>query len=285
MNYNHGPKNIEAHCRFMANPSVGRMFSFANGRGFLFFFLHCTYAIPAGFAYYSPKMYRYYKEMLEKVLKHHPELERLCVRTPGPGTTGEGDSGAVGQDERGSNGERDGCSRHRVRNTGTCARAHNGGGGGGRAPGIWATSSANHGPQAAAYLHNNSGNLAHRWCAIQALGDYDPKKGGHLILLQLGLIVEFPPGSTVLIPLLTVTHGNLPIAPHEKRASLVHFTPGGLFRWVEYGFHTEGSFKAEDRKGFDAIWAERTTVCLDGVMDMFSKVYELEKDRIDVFGT
>jgi hypothetical protein len=54
---------------------------------------------------------------------------------------------------------------------------------------------------------------------------------------------------------------------------------------VEYGFRTEGSFKAEDREGFDAIWAERTTVCLDRAMDMFSKVYELEKDRVDVFGT
>jgi hypothetical protein len=134
-------------------------------------------------------------------------------------------------------------------------------------------------------LHNDSGNLAHGWCAIQALGDYDPKKGGHFVLLQLGLIVEFPPGSMVLIPSSTVTYGNLPIALHEKCALLVHFTPGGLFRWVEYGFRMEGSFKAEGRKGFNGIWAERTTVHLDWVMDMFSKVYKLEKDCIDVFST
>jgi hypothetical protein len=38
MNYNHGPKNMEAHRCFMANPSVARMFSFANGRVFLFAF-------------------------------------------------------------------------------------------------------------------------------------------------------------------------------------------------------------------------------------------------------
>jgi hypothetical protein len=216
-------------------------------------------------------MYQYYKETLEKVLKHHSKLEQLCVPASDSDATGaaENAGGVVGQD---------GCGRN-------CGHTRNGGGGGGQAPGIWATSSANHGPQAVAYLHNNSGNLAHGWCAIQALGDYNPKKGEHLALLQLGLIVEFPPGSTVLIPSSTVTHGNLPIAPHERRTSLVHFTPGGLFRWVEYSFHTEGNFKAEDHEGFNAIWAKRIAVHLDWAMDMFSKVQELEKDRADVFGT
>lgn len=36
-------------------------------------------------------------------------------------------------------------------------------------------------------------------CAITTLSDYDPKAGGHLVLWDLKLVIEFPPGSTILI--------------------------------------------------------------------------------------
>ncbi|KIP01616.1 hypothetical protein PHLGIDRAFT_43488, partial [Phlebiopsis gigantea 11061_1 CR5-6] len=80
------------------------------------------------------------------------------------------------------------------------------------------------------------------WCAIQSLDDFDSIKGGHLVLQQMDIVVGFPPGSTVLIPSAIVTHGNTPTQEHERRSSLVSYTSGGLFRWVEYGHRTRKQF-------------------------------------------
>ncbi len=79
-------------------------------------------------------------------------------------------------------------------------------------------------------------NLAYGWCAIQALGNFDPKKGGHIVLWELRLVVEFPPGALILIPSATITHSNTPVAEGESRSSFTQYMPGGLFRWVDYGY-------------------------------------------------
>ncbi|KAJ7624191.1 hypothetical protein B0H17DRAFT_1151319 [Mycena rosella] len=49
------------------------------------------------------------------------------------------------------------------------------------------------------------------WCSITALGDFDPNKGGHLILWDLRLAIRFPPGSTILIPSALLHHSNVAI--------------------------------------------------------------------------
>ncbi|KAJ3730736.1 hypothetical protein C8R42DRAFT_637406 [Lentinula raphanica] len=71
--------------------------------------------------------------------------------------------------------------------------------------------SFNSGPACVSWPHTDNYNLAFGWCAITALGKFDPDIGGHLILWDLGLIVRFPPGSTILIPSALLTHSNLPI--------------------------------------------------------------------------
>jgi len=59
--------------------------------------------------------------------------------------------------------------------------------------------------------HLDFTNLPFELSVIIAMGDYDPKMMRHLILWECGLIVEFPPGSTVLIPSAIITHSNSPI--------------------------------------------------------------------------
>ena len=56
-------------------------------------------------------------------------------------------------------------------------------------------------------------------CHIRSGGEYDHKRGSHLILFNLKLIVEFLSGSDVIIPSSTVTHGNTPIQLGESRMS------------------------------------------------------------------
>lgn len=95
----------------------------------------------------------------------------------------------------------------------------------------------NLGPKTVILDHTDKGNTAYGLSAITALGQYDPKLGGHLILFNLNLVISFPPGSTILIPSGVFRHGNTPIEGQNAcRMSLTRYCAGGLFRWVQYGF-------------------------------------------------
>jgi hypothetical protein len=77
---------------------------------------------------------------------------------------------------------------------------------------------------------------------VTALGAFDPKRGGHLILWDCHLVIEFPPGSTILLPSAILAHSNVAVSSHETRYSFTQYTAGGLFRWVEQGFQKTKDF-------------------------------------------
>ncbi|KAK7047528.1 hypothetical protein VNI00_006294 [Paramarasmius palmivorus] len=108
---------------------------------------------------------------------------------------------------------------------------------------IFAAFTVNFGPTTVCYPHRDIKNLAFGWCAITALGDYDWTKGGHLVLWDLKLIIEFPPGTTIFIPSALVCHLNTKVSPHERRYSFAMYSAGGLFRWVEHGYQAEQNYK------------------------------------------
>lgn len=99
----------------------------------------------------------------------------------------------------------------------------------------FAAATWNLGPQTATFTHRDKRNSAGGWCAITALGDFNPDEGGHLVLDDLGLVIRFPPGSTVLIPSAVLAHSNVPVPAGQRRYSLTQYTAGGLMRWCEYG--------------------------------------------------
>ncbi|KAJ7017226.1 hypothetical protein C8F04DRAFT_1279802 [Mycena alexandri] len=109
---------------------------------------------------------------------------------------------------------------------------------------IWSACTFNLGPRTCCIGHRNFANLAFGWCAITALGDYDYTKGGHLILWDCKLILEFPPGTTIIIPSAAVFHSNIPIGLGERRYSFTQYTSGGIFRWIEHGFQSEEAYFA-----------------------------------------
>lgn len=109
---------------------------------------------------------------------------------------------------------------------------------------IFACCTFNFGPATVCFDHTDPGNLPFGWCAITALGNFDPKKGGHLILWDLHLVIEFPPGSTILLPSASLRHGNTAIQQGERRYSFTQYSAGGLFRWVEQGFKSTSEYYA-----------------------------------------
>jgi hypothetical protein len=114
---------------------------------------------------------------------------------------------------------------------------------------VWSAATINFGPRTECLPHLDWMNLACGWCAITALGNYDPDRGGHLILWDLGLVIRFPPGSTILIPSALLRHSNTAIQDGESRLSFTQYTAGGLFRWVDQGFQTQGHFQKTCRIG------------------------------------
>ncbi|KAK7033880.1 hypothetical protein R3P38DRAFT_2773188 [Favolaschia claudopus] len=109
---------------------------------------------------------------------------------------------------------------------------------------IWSACTFNLGPHTWSLGHRDFNNVPFGWCAITALGHFDFTKGGHLILWDCKLILEFPPGSTILVPSAAIYHSNISVESPETRYSFTQYTAGGLFRYVERGFKSETAYFA-----------------------------------------
>ncbi|KAF7795927.1 hypothetical protein EIP86_007094, partial [Pleurotus ostreatoroseus] len=144
---------------------------------------------------------------------------------------------------------------------------------------VFTAASLNFPPNTVCRLHTDHLNRAVGWCAITAGGNFDYHKGGHLFLPQLGLILEFPPGATFLLPSATLIHGNTPIQASESRFSFTQYMAGGLFRYVYQGFQTEPWFKATMHSRAAEAELERPTRWMSQI-SLFSLHNELHEDRM-----
>jgi hypothetical protein len=117
---------------------------------------------------------------------------------------------------------------------------------------IFPASTFNFGYRTLTRIHLDSANRAGGMCAIQSLGRFDHTKGGHLVIPDLKLLIEFPPGALILMPSSILRHGNTALSPGERRMSMTQYMAGGLHRWYDYQCRTvhevEASKKKEDRK-------------------------------------
>jgi len=133
---------------------------------------------------------------------------------------------------------------------------------------VFSATMYNFGLQTMCFKHKDFGNLAFGLCSVTALGDFDPTKGGHLVLWELGLAIEFPLGSTILLASALISHSNAKIAANETRYSVAQYSAGALFRWVDNGFQ-----RSEDLYN-PLLLLERKTL---EFLDMFNWDYGLSK--------
>jgi hypothetical protein len=141
----------------------------------------------------------------------------------------------------------------------------------------------NCGPATVTREHRDSNNLAHGICAIFSGGNFDHTKGGHIILFDLQLVVQFPSGSTALIPSASLAHGNVPIQEGEMRVSFTQYCAGGIMRAVEWAFQSKEQIKEGKGPEAEALRRrikERTPGRWQWAMGLFSKVGELLQDRM-----
>ena len=136
----------------------------------------------------------------------------------------------------------------------------------------------NLGPATECVPHVDAANDPINWCHITALGRFNSKKGGHLLLLKPRVCVEFPPGANVWIPSAIVPHANVMIQPGETRRSMTQYCSGSLRRWLECGFRTLGNFALADPSASEALQEQLHTRAEERVA-LFSTLESLEKDR------
>lgn len=98
-----------------------------------------------------------------------------------------------------------------------------------------ASTTFNFGPKTCTFPHKDLKNLSWGWCSVTSLGSYNPKEGGHLVLWDLKMAVEFPPYSTILIPSAILMHSNVSIGEAETRLTVTQYSSSGLFAWHAYG--------------------------------------------------
>ncbi|KAK7024289.1 hypothetical protein VNI00_016413 [Paramarasmius palmivorus] len=143
----------------------------------------------------------------------------------------------------------------------------------------FAAFTVNFGPQTVCLPHRDTKNLAFGWCAICALGNFDYTKGGHLVLWEMKLVIEFPPGATIYIPSAVCCHFNTTIQEGEDRFSFTTYSAGGLFRWVEHGYQLEGAYKkteqaVKDMQEKESRWARG--------LNLFSTLDELQNRHVEI---
>ncbi len=141
---------------------------------------------------------------------------------------------------------------------------------------IFTCATFNFGPKVRSFKHRDSHNLAFGWCSITALGRFNYTEGGHLILWDAKLIVEFPPHSTIFIPSASVVHSNVEVSPTEERASFTQYCSGAIFRWVDNGCRTQDSFRKADPVAYNRCMKERQRGWEKGLA-MFSTLDELSR--------
>lgn len=139
---------------------------------------------------------------------------------------------------------------------------------------IFATSAFNFGPQVVTRRHRDCMNCPYGWCGVHAMGDYDHTQGGHMVLEEAKLVIEFPPATLILIPSAVFTHSNTGIQTDETRLSFTQYTPGAIFRYYDNGFRTDDQFKADDEEGYLQAVAARATRWETG-LSLWSTVDEL----------
>ena len=104
----------------------------------------------------------------------------------------------------------------------------------------------NLGNQVATKKHIDAQNCPFRWCTITALGEFDALKEGHIILWDLGMIIEFPAGMCVCLPLALVTHSNILTSDDEVWMSFTQYCSGEIFQYIENGFTTDKNLNKND---------------------------------------
>jgi len=105
------------------------------------------------------------------------------------------------------------------------------------------------GPNAHTVSHKDFKNLRFAWTSITSLGEFDATRGGHLVLWDLGVAIEFPPHSTIFIPSAILEHSIMAIQEGERQMTFTQYNPAGIFEWIAYGVSSRSNVADRESVG------------------------------------
>jgi hypothetical protein len=83
---------------------------------------------------------------------------------------------------------------------------------------------------------------AAKWSCLTALGKYAPMHGGHIIFWDLGLVVCFPPGATILFLAGLIRYSFVKVRQGEHRHAVLQWAGGGIACWLANGCRPDVEF-------------------------------------------
>ncbi|KAJ7076954.1 hypothetical protein C8R43DRAFT_910584, partial [Mycena crocata] len=94
--------------------------------------------------------------------------------------------------------------------------------------------------------HLDETDMLEGWRVITALGNYDSRFGGDLVMWDEKKILRFPPGSSFLVPAARMRYSFTAVGEGETHFLMSQHMHAGLHRFVVNGFAHEGGKKKED---------------------------------------
>ncbi|KAJ3762348.1 hypothetical protein EV360DRAFT_35943 [Lentinula raphanica] len=128
---------------------------------------------------------------------------------------------------------------------------------------VFSCCTLNLGPRTTTVEHLDHKNYIYGWCAVTALGNFDHRTGGHLVLWDLKLVVELPAGWTILIPSAYLRHSNTVLREGDSRYSFTQYTAGGLLRVIDDEGISRRKMTATERKHAQRLQRERINTDLN----------------------
>ena len=75
----------------------------------------------------------------------------------------------------------------------------------------FAAVTANLGPKTICHKHVDAQNLSYGWCVVCAMGEFDSTMGGHMVLHDARIILEYGRGDIIFLPSAIMAHENIPV--------------------------------------------------------------------------
>ncbi|KAJ6501534.1 hypothetical protein C8R47DRAFT_970289 [Mycena vitilis] len=110
---------------------------------------------------------------------------------------------------------------------------------------------------------------ASSWAVLTALGKYSHHRGGHIILWDLGLVITFPPGTTILLPPSIIRYSFVKVGEGEHRYSLLQWAGAGIERWFHNGRRSDLEFAVKASREQHNLREQHRRDAHSGSLDLF----------------
>ncbi|KAJ7838430.1 hypothetical protein B0H13DRAFT_1650755, partial [Mycena leptocephala] len=115
------------------------------------------------------------------------------------------------------------------------------------------------------------------WRALTALGRYNARWGGELILWEEKKVIKFPPGATFLFPAAFTRYSFTQVRAGETQYAFSQYSHSGPFRYVENGFRCEANFETQAWKATREAREKMKDDRMAKALGMYSSLDELDE--------